>query len=220
MVASASIKLDELLISWLGSDALYKSVMRLIDQQKESNNKRALSNILPPSIATATTAAALDSKVGNLSTTTTSRRGRSPTLAVPHLPGKGGGAAAMEEAAMIGAEYDRSLACTSSSSCHPLSLWWQRRGQPVRKDTIHIMVSRVVDEGGRRRRRLVVDNCVNGGGWQQRAASSPVVIGGGKAIVGGQWTIAGCRSLVGRRITSCLSASYPEMSISMTKNNV
>jgi hypothetical protein len=30
MVASASIKLDELLISWLGSDAIYESVMRII----------------------------------------------------------------------------------------------------------------------------------------------------------------------------------------------
>ncbi len=32
MVASASIKLDELLISWLGSDAIYESVMRIIAQ--------------------------------------------------------------------------------------------------------------------------------------------------------------------------------------------
>ncbi len=30
MVASASIKLDELLISWLGSDAIYESLMRII----------------------------------------------------------------------------------------------------------------------------------------------------------------------------------------------
>ncbi len=30
MVASASIKLDELLISWLGNDAMYESVMRII----------------------------------------------------------------------------------------------------------------------------------------------------------------------------------------------
>jgi hypothetical protein len=30
MVASASIKLDELLISWLGSNAIYESVMRII----------------------------------------------------------------------------------------------------------------------------------------------------------------------------------------------
>jgi hypothetical protein len=30
MVASASIKLDELLISWLGSDAIYESVIRII----------------------------------------------------------------------------------------------------------------------------------------------------------------------------------------------
>jgi hypothetical protein len=30
MVASASIKLDELLILWLGSNAIYKSVMRII----------------------------------------------------------------------------------------------------------------------------------------------------------------------------------------------
>jgi hypothetical protein len=32
MVASASIKLDELLISWLRSDVIYESVMRIIDQ--------------------------------------------------------------------------------------------------------------------------------------------------------------------------------------------
>ncbi len=31
MMASASIKLDELLILWLGSNRIYKSVMRLID---------------------------------------------------------------------------------------------------------------------------------------------------------------------------------------------
>jgi hypothetical protein len=30
MVASASIKLDKLLISWLGSDAIYESMMRII----------------------------------------------------------------------------------------------------------------------------------------------------------------------------------------------
>ncbi len=30
MVASASIKLDELSISWLGSNAIYESVMRII----------------------------------------------------------------------------------------------------------------------------------------------------------------------------------------------
>jgi hypothetical protein len=30
MVASASIKLDELLTLWLGSDAIYESVMRII----------------------------------------------------------------------------------------------------------------------------------------------------------------------------------------------
>ncbi len=30
MVASASIKLDELSTSWLGGDAIYKSVMRII----------------------------------------------------------------------------------------------------------------------------------------------------------------------------------------------
>jgi hypothetical protein len=30
MVASASIKLEELSISWLGSNAIYKSVMRII----------------------------------------------------------------------------------------------------------------------------------------------------------------------------------------------
>ncbi len=30
MVASASIKLDKLLVSWLGSDAIYESMMRII----------------------------------------------------------------------------------------------------------------------------------------------------------------------------------------------
>ena len=37
MVALSSIKMDELLISWLGSDAIYENVMRIIEQQKESN---------------------------------------------------------------------------------------------------------------------------------------------------------------------------------------
>jgi hypothetical protein len=31
MVASASIKHGELMISWLGSDAIYESVMRIVD---------------------------------------------------------------------------------------------------------------------------------------------------------------------------------------------
>ena len=34
MVALSSIKMDELLISWLGSDAIYENVMRIIEQQK------------------------------------------------------------------------------------------------------------------------------------------------------------------------------------------
>jgi hypothetical protein len=41
MVASASMKLDELLISPLGSNTIYESVMRVIDQQKELINKCA-----------------------------------------------------------------------------------------------------------------------------------------------------------------------------------
>ena len=52
MVATASIKLDELLISWLGSDAIYESVMRIIEQQKESNNKRAAASDMSSSSAT------------------------------------------------------------------------------------------------------------------------------------------------------------------------
>jgi hypothetical protein len=35
------------------------------------------------------------------------------------------------------------------------------------------------------------DDSVDGNEWQQQAASSPLDIGGGKAIVGGQWTMAG-----------------------------
>ena len=38
MVATASIKMDELLTSWLGSDAIYENVMRIIEQQKETSN--------------------------------------------------------------------------------------------------------------------------------------------------------------------------------------
>ncbi len=81
--------------------------MRIIDQQKESNNKCSLSDVPPPSTTTATAAAAAeDGDVGDLPTMTLSRRGRSTTSAVPHPPGKGG-AVAMEEAAMTAAEYDR-----------------------------------------------------------------------------------------------------------------
>jgi serine/threonine-protein phosphatase 2A regulatory subunit B'' len=39
MVATPSIKMDELLITWLGSDVIYENVMKIIEQQKESNNK-------------------------------------------------------------------------------------------------------------------------------------------------------------------------------------
>ena len=38
MVASAAIKMDELLTSWLASDAIYENVMRVIEQQKESRS--------------------------------------------------------------------------------------------------------------------------------------------------------------------------------------
>jgi hypothetical protein len=71
MVASASIKLDKLLISWLGSDPIYASVMRIIDQQKETNNKCSSSNVPPPSTTTATAPTAADSSIGNLPITTT-----------------------------------------------------------------------------------------------------------------------------------------------------
>jgi hypothetical protein len=70
MVASISIKLDELLILWLWSDTIYKSVMRIIDWQKELNNKRSLSNIPPPLTTTASAAAAADGNIGNLPMTT------------------------------------------------------------------------------------------------------------------------------------------------------
>ncbi len=72
MVAFTSIKLDKLLISWLGSNAIYESMMRIIDKQKESNNKRSSSNVLPPSTMTATAAATGDGDVDNLLTTMTS----------------------------------------------------------------------------------------------------------------------------------------------------
>ena len=39
MVATTSIKTDELLTSWLGSDTIYENVMRIIETQKASNNK-------------------------------------------------------------------------------------------------------------------------------------------------------------------------------------
>jgi len=39
MVATASIKLDELLTTWLASDVIYENVMRIIEQQKASNNQ-------------------------------------------------------------------------------------------------------------------------------------------------------------------------------------
>jgi hypothetical protein len=106
VVASASIKLDELLILWLGSNAIYKSVIRIIDQQKESSNKRSLSNLPPPSTTTATAAPAVDGSVGDLPMTWTSHWGRSTTLAVPRLLGKGR-VAVIEEAPTTGAEYDR-----------------------------------------------------------------------------------------------------------------
>ena len=34
MVATASIKMDELLTSWLGSDLIYETVSEMIEQQK------------------------------------------------------------------------------------------------------------------------------------------------------------------------------------------
>jgi hypothetical protein len=41
------------------------------------------------------------------------------------------------------------------------------------------------------RRQLAGDNSVDGDEQQQRAASYPIVVDGGKAIIGGQWTMAG-----------------------------
>ncbi len=38
MVVSAAIKMDELLTSWLASDAIYENVMRVIEQHKESSS--------------------------------------------------------------------------------------------------------------------------------------------------------------------------------------
>ncbi|KAL7458182.1 hypothetical protein ACHAWC_009727 [Mediolabrus comicus] len=44
MVASASIKMDELLTTWLGSDAVYESVMRVIENLKAESATNANSN--------------------------------------------------------------------------------------------------------------------------------------------------------------------------------
>lgn len=44
MVASAAIKMDELLTSWLASDAVYENIMRVIEQQKESSSSSSSSN--------------------------------------------------------------------------------------------------------------------------------------------------------------------------------
>jgi hypothetical protein len=55
---------------------------------------------------------------------------------------------------------------------------------------------KVVGGGGGGRRRMTVLTAVDG----ERAASSPIVIGSGKAIIGGQWTMAGSRRLLGGRI--------------------
>jgi hypothetical protein len=82
---------------------------------------------------------------------------------------------------------------------------WQRQQQPIREDTIHIVVLTVVDEGGwqqrlRQRRQLAMDNSVNSGGRQQRAASSPIVVGCSEAIICGQCIMAGSRRLVQGRI--------------------
>jgi hypothetical protein len=45
--------------------------------------------------------------------------------------------------------------------------------------------------GGSSGQRLAADNSVDGGGRQQRGSSFPVVVGGSKAIVDGQWIMAG-----------------------------
>jgi hypothetical protein len=90
-------------VAW--EQPIYKSMMRLIDQQKELNYKRALSNVPLPSTMTATTATAADSNVGNLPMMRTSQQVWSMTLAVPHLPWKRRDAM-MEEATMPGAEYN------------------------------------------------------------------------------------------------------------------
>ena len=37
MVATVSIKMDELLATWLGSETVYENVMRIIEDQKESS---------------------------------------------------------------------------------------------------------------------------------------------------------------------------------------
>jgi hypothetical protein len=81
-------------------------MMRLIDQQKELNYKRALSNVPPPSTTTATAATAADGNVDNLPMMRMSQRVQSTTLAVLRPPWKMA-VAVMEEAAMTGAEYNR-----------------------------------------------------------------------------------------------------------------
>jgi hypothetical protein len=64
--------------------------LNIIDQQKESNNKPALSNVPLPLTTTAIAAAAADGDVSNLATTTMSQRGRSMTLAACIRRGRGG----------------------------------------------------------------------------------------------------------------------------------
>ncbi|KAL7531569.1 hypothetical protein ACHAXR_008914 [Thalassiosira sp. AJA248-18] len=66
MVATASIKMDELLASWLGSDTIYENVMRIIESQKESssNNNNTNRAASPTKDSAAATAAATDNDGG------------------------------------------------------------------------------------------------------------------------------------------------------------
>jgi hypothetical protein len=104
-LSSALIKFNELLISWLGSDAIYKSVMRIIEQQKESNNKHALSNV-PPLLTTppaSTVATAVDGDISNLPNNNNVVTDAVDDLRGPMSP-RGGGVVVMEEATMAGVE--------------------------------------------------------------------------------------------------------------------
>mmetsp|Transcript_24884 Transcript_24884/g.44801 ORF Transcript_24884/g.44801 Transcript_24884/m.44801 type:complete len:696 (-) Transcript_24884:186-2273(-) len=57
MVATASIKMDELLVTWLGSETIYENVMRIIESQKESSNNNNNNRPATPTKDSVTTTA-------------------------------------------------------------------------------------------------------------------------------------------------------------------
>jgi hypothetical protein len=77
-------------VAWEQHD-IHENVIRIIDQQKESMNKCALSNVPPPSTMNATDAAAADGNVGDFPMMMMSQWGWSMTSAVLRPLGKGGG---------------------------------------------------------------------------------------------------------------------------------